>query len=64
MKYFISIMMVLSLSGCLMQTHHQRKTSTIKKEIELLELKKRKAILQFQLVKVENLEVEELEKGD
>lgn len=65
MKYLISVLIVISMSGCqLMTTPHQKKKTVIRKEIEVLELKKRKAILQLQLERIENLEVKELEKGE
>lgn len=60
MKYVV--LSVILLSGCsLFDTPHEKSKVALKQEIEILELKKRKAFLQFQIEKLEKLELEDLE---
>jgi hypothetical protein len=47
-----------------MPSEHKRNKTELKKDIEILELKRRKAVLQVQLERVENIEIEDLEKSD
>ena len=66
MKYWISsAIIIVCLSGChLMASDHKRNKTELKKDIEILELKRRKAVLQVQLERVESIEIENLEKSD
>lgn len=65
MKYLIAIVLVGALSGCSLLDPHERKKDALQREIEVLELKKRKALLTVQIEKIENIEmdyIKDLEK--
>jgi hypothetical protein len=58
--YMLAAIATVFLSGCLVSTH-EKKMSSLKQDIEILELKKRKAVLQVQIEKVESIEIDGLD---
>jgi len=54
MKYFVSILVGLFLTGC------QSYQSELEREIEILKLERKKAMLEYQILFIENLEMSQL----
>lgn len=49
--------LVLVFSGCAMFDEHEGRKQTLQREIEILQLEKRKALLQRQLEHIENTDL-------
>jgi len=63
MKYIFGAILLLSVSGCAYlpnkdETNFEEKKVTLERDIELLTLKKRKAILEKQLDAIHNADLE------